>query len=59
MVPRKGKYIVLKTDIAEAMENVEDPKEKYDLKDIYVNQLVTYCANSRDGEPMNPFPILH
>jgi len=59
LVERVGKYLALKSDIAEAADLQKDIRAGYYTSDSHVEAFISACLQERSGHQVNPFPILH
>ena len=60
MVPRKGKYAILKSDILSLEMKREEPRDAYDVTQPTIKQFIQYCEKSHEDDiKINPYPLLH
>ena len=58
-MPRKGKYLTLKTDLATLNIQRYDPKTAYSTDDKIIASFVKFCDKQSEENKINPYPLLH
>ena len=59
MVPREGKYLGLKDDVAMAGGVQFDNREAYPLEQYFTRAFIYACQPDPDELSINPYPLLH